>query len=120
MEERVSEDVDGTQERGRVQQMKLTKNFNWFKWMPESEIYETTRGNKYRYGYFQNDTTCLLFPKYNTEDRTVQWYAPTEQQIYYTKDNEIIEIYEIINKDNKEIIKNRTNVVKPTEIGAWK
>lgn len=73
-----------------------------FRWFPQSDDFKTKRDTKFRIGIFPNGTKCLLFPIYHDFEQTVEWYAPTESTIFFSGDDEIIEIYEIIDAFNKE------------------
>ena len=95
-----------------------------FKWLPDSDgrIHETQKGNKYRYGTFQNGGRCLLFPDFCEFARTVSWYAPTEKHIFATNDNEIITVYKKKDKDNKIKKKDRKKLYQKEVIKnvCWK
>lgn len=71
-----------------------------FRWIPESEIKETKKGNRYRLGSFHDGAKCILFPDYCEFDRTIQWYAPTEREIFATEDEEIIIVYKKLDAGN--------------------
>jgi hypothetical protein len=77
-------------------------NTHTFRYLPDNDgrIFETEKKNRYRFGVFQNGGRCILFPEYCEFDKTVQWYAPTEKQIYATSDDEIILMYKKIDQDN--------------------
>ena len=103
-------------------------NHNHGQWqymaLPMSDMKITKKGNRYKLGVFQNGSECIMFPNDNEFEKTTTWYTPTEKQIFYLKDYEIISVYKQIDNRNKNTYKNyplnRKEVVKPNMDGEWK
>jgi len=81
-----------------------------FRWIPKSQTHVTRQGTKYRLGFFHNGMQCILLPFYQDYDKTVKWYAPTEQKIFETNDTEFINLYKEIDNFNNEKMKNKNEV----------
>jgi len=88
-----------------------------YRYLPDFDrkIYETKKGNRYKFGTFQDGARCILFPDYCEFDRTVTWFAPTEKKIFFLDDDEIIREYKKLDSDNK-INRKEINKFYHTEI----
>jgi len=62
-------------------------------WKREENNKITKKGLVYQLRMVKNGNYVILFHNYN-------WYLPTEEQIFLTKDEEIIEIYKKIDSEN--------------------
>jgi len=78
-------------------------------WKRDPKIQITENGRYFKLGHARNGNVLILFHNYN-------WYPPNKEEIFDTKDSELIELYYKIDCENQYMPIRKNNSIHDTPI----